>query len=83
MLYYKRKFDIRCFALVTCHNGLMKAYFYRDGYIRTASKEFTLYNLNNRYIHLVNDAVQQFGDDYGKFETANKLSYQDFQKYLN
>lgn len=56
----------------------MKAYFYRDGYIRTASKEFTLHNLNNKFIHLVNDAIQQHSDEYGKFETANKLSYQDF-----
>ena len=45
LLYYKRKFDIRCFALVTCHNGKMKAYFYRDGYIRTASKIFDIQNL--------------------------------------
>lgn len=45
LLYCRRKFDIRCFALVTCHNGIMKAYFYRDGYIRTASREFSLHNL--------------------------------------
>lgn len=61
----------------------MKAYFYRDGYIRTASKEYSLANLNNKYIHLCNDAIQMNSDEYGKFETANKLSYQDFQKYLN
>lgn len=83
LLYCRRKFDVRCFGLVTCHNGLIKAYFYRDGYIRTASKEFNLHNLANKYIHLVNDAVQQHGDEYGKYETANKLSYQDYQKYLN
>jgi tubulin polyglutamylase TTLL1/tubulin monoglycylase TTLL3/8 len=34
-------------------------------------------------IHLTNDAVQKFADDYGKFEAGNKLSYTDFQNYLD
>lgn len=34
-------------------------------------------------IHLTNDAVQKKGDDYGKFESGNKLSYAEFQKYLD
>ena len=84
LLYQRRKFDIRCFSLVTCHNGTLKAYFYRDGYIRTSSKEYNHQNLNlhNKFIHLVNDAVQKYSEDYGKYEPGNKLSYQDFQKYL-
>ena len=40
-------------------------------------------NLNNKYVHLTNDAVQKKHEDYGKFENANKLSYSDFQRYLN
>lgn len=75
LLYQRRKFDIRCFALVTCINGVLKAYFYRDGYIRTSSKEYSMANLYNKYIHLVNDAVQKYSDDYGKYEPGNKLSY--------
>lgn len=51
----------------------MKAYFYRDGYIRTSSKEFSMNNLYNKYVHLVNDAVQKYGEDYGKYEPGNKL----------
>ena len=80
LLYQRRKFDIRCFSLVTCHNGILKAYFYRDGYIRTSSKEYNHQNLNlgNKFIHLVNDAVQKYSEDYGKYEPGNKLSYQDF-----
>lgn len=42
LLYKNRKFDIRCFGLVTAVNGHIKAYFYKEGYIRTASKEFSL-----------------------------------------
>lgn len=34
-------------------------------------------------IHLTNDAVQKKSEDYGKFESGNKLSYTDFQKYMD
>ena len=50
--------------------------------MRTASKEFSLKNLS-RYVHLTNDAVQKHWDDYSKYENGNKLSYLDFQRYLN
>ena len=83
LLINKRKFDIRVFALMTSVNGYIKGYYYEDGYLRTSCKEFTLKNLNNRYIHLTNDAVQKKNDDYGKYESGNKISYTDFQKYLD
>ena len=35
-LFHRRKFDIRCFALVTA-TPLISAYFYPIGYIRTSS----------------------------------------------
>lgn len=34
-------------------------------------------------VHLTNDAVQKYAEDYGKYELANKLSYEEFQKYLD
>lgn len=64
-------------------NGSMKGYFYQDGYLRTSCREFTLQNLSNRMIHLTNDAVQKKAEDYGKYEAGNKLSYNDFQNYLD
>lgn len=82
-LYQKRKFDIRCYILITSVNGIQKGYWYQDGYIRTACKEFTMKNLANRMIHLTNDAVQKKCEDYGKFEPGNKLSFADFQRYLD
>ena len=66
-LYNRRKFDIRCYMLVTSINGYTKCYWYEEGYIRTASKEFNLKNLKNRMIHLTNDAVQKYSESYGKF----------------
>ena len=46
--------------------------------MRTASKEFSLRHLENRYVHLTNDAVQKKSEDYGKYENANKISFTDF-----
>jgi len=58
-LYNKRKFDIRSYILVTSMNGILKCYWYEEGYIRTASKSFTTKNIKNRTIHLTNDAIQK------------------------
>ncbi len=66
-LYSGRKFDIRCYMLVTSLRGKIKAYWYEEGYIRTSSKEFNMHNLSNRMIHLTNDAVQKLSSDYGKY----------------
>jgi hypothetical protein len=83
LLYKNRKFDIRCFTLMCTINGNLQGYWYSDGYLRTSCREFTLKNVSNRYVHLTNDAVQKRLDDYGKFESGNKLSYIEFQKYLD
>ena len=82
MLYQKRKFDIRHYALISCINGIFKFYWYEEGYIRTSSSEFSLKCNRDPLIHLTNDAIQKNTPDYGKYEKGNKLSYQEFQKYL-
>ena len=64
-------------------NGNFKGYYYQEGYIRTSCREFNLHNIHNRMIHLTNDAVQKKCEDYGKFEPGNKLSYAEFQNYLD
>lgn len=57
LLYNKRKFDIRCYILINRSNGILKGYWYQEGYIRTSCKEFSLKNLQNKFIHLTNDAI--------------------------
>jgi hypothetical protein len=61
----------------------LKAYFYEDGYLRTSSREYTLDNYCSKIIHLTNDAVQKRDENYGKFESGNKLSFSEFQRYLD
>lgn len=82
LLYNKRKFDIRHYVLMTCINGIFKAYWYEQGYVRTSSSEFNLKPSKDQQVHLTNDAVQKGASDYGKFEKGNKLSYGQLQKYL-
>ena len=69
--------------MLTSSNGVLKGYMYRDCYFRTSSFKFDLQNLNSRFVHLTNDAVQQNCEDYGRFESGNKLSINDFQRYLD
>lgn len=35
------------------------------------------------FIHLTNDAIQRKSEDYEKYEPANKVSYSEFQRYLD
>ncbi|OMJ67729.1 hypothetical protein SteCoe_35034 [Stentor coeruleus] len=82
-LINKRKFDIRCYALITSFANQLQGYFFKDGYLRTSCKEFNIKNTQDKFVHLTNDAVQKNHEDYGKYESGNKLSYYDFQKFLN
>ena len=81
MLYQKRKFDIRCYVLITSVNGCQKGYWYQDGYVRTTSSEYQV-KTNCSKIHLTNDAVQKNLPDYGKYEKGNKLSYDELENYI-
>ncbi len=42
-LYYNRKFDIRHFMLITNLHGVMRAYWYEEGYIRTSGYPFNIH----------------------------------------
>ena len=81
-LYKGRKFDIRCYGMLTLVNGKLMGYVYDDGYLRTSSVPFNTVNLDNKLLHLTNDAVQNKSEEYGKFECGNKLSFSDYQQYL-
>lgn len=83
-LVHKRKFDIRSYCLLAQDpkDGSLRGYFYKEAYLRTTSAEYSL-KTKDRFVHLNNDAVQKHGEDYGKFESANKMSLAEFQRYLD
>ena len=61
---------------------MIKEYWYEEGYIRTSSYLFNIHTFDPE-IHLTNDAIQKKYPDYGRYEPANKISYSEFQSYLN
>lgn len=60
-------------------SGKLKAYFYEDAYVRTSCKKYTMDKLSDRECHLTNDAVQKHAKGYGKFESGNKLTMEEWQ----
>ena len=64
--------------------GKLRAFFFEEcGYIRTSCKEYDLENLDSKYVHLTNDAIQKNSQHYGKFENGNKVSFPQFQRYID
>jgi len=82
LLIQQRKFDIRVWVLVTQE---MNCYFFKEGYLRTSSKKFILdpNNSDNKFVHLTNNAIQMNGNEYGKYEDGNQMSFKEFQAYIN
>jgi len=78
MLIHKCKFDIRQLILVG-HD--QKVYMYKNSYVRTCATEYAK-DSTDLTVHLTNDAVQKKMDNYGKYEDANKLSYDEFRAIL-
>lgn len=84
LLVSGRKFDIRCFVLLTYSSRQgFKGYFFKDAYVRTSSKVYSLDNIDDREAHLTNDAVQKFSKSYGQFESGNKLNLVEWQEQIN
>lgn len=67
---------------MTCFNGTFRAYWYEEGYVRTSSSNFSLKNTKDLFVHLTNDAIQKHGDAYGRYESGNKLSYEELDRYI-
>lgn len=64
MLFKGRKFDIRCYALVSKFKGSLMFYWYNDCYARTSSFDYSVSDKDNLKVHLTNEAVQVKGSIY-------------------
>ena len=64
-------------------HGRLRAYWFSEGYIRTSSFQYDIDEVGDELIHLTNDAIQKQVPDYGKYEEGNKLSYSEFQRYID
>lgn len=61
LLFLKRKFDLRCYALVHRLPGRLSYFWYTQGYARTCSYEYSPDVRDNLMVHLTNEAVQVKG----------------------
>ena len=78
LLYFKRKFDIRCFVLVDSN---LNVFFCREGHLKGSSELYDLNN-NNKLIHITNYSLQKKSSKFEHYEDGNEISYNDFKKYL-
>ena len=78
LLYFKRKFDIRCFVLVDSN---LNVFFCKEGHLKGSSELYDLNN-NNKLIHITNYSLQKKSSKFEHYEDGNEISYNDFKKYL-
>lgn|SRR3990167_7129187 len=84
MLFAKRKFDIRCYALVVRSPYKISFFWYSQGYARTCSFEYSPACRENLMVHLTNEAVQvKDPKNFGKFEPGNKVYYDQLDQYFS
>ena len=62
LVIHNRKFDLRIWALVTCANPLT-IWIFNKPYVRFTASDFTLQDINDRFIHLSNHAVSAKNTD--------------------
>ena len=79
LLYYDRKFDIRCYVLVDyCFN----VFICREGHLKACSQNYDLTNLDI-FTHITNYSLQKRCKDFSKYEQGNEISFKKFIELLD
>ena len=78
LLYKKRKFDIRCFALL---DNNLNLFYCKEGHLKGSSE---LYNVkkSNKFIHITNYSFQKKSSNFELYEDGNEISYKSFKLFL-
>jgi len=76
-----KKFDMRIYVLVTSYVPL-RAYVYREGFVRFSNTRFTTERIEDSYVHLTNVAIQKKAPDYNPDRGA-KWPLTSLRRYLN
>jgi hypothetical protein len=77
LLFKNRKFDLRVWVLVTSD---MKPYIFRECYVRLSTEAYKLDNFNEKFVHLTNNALQKYSDNYSEDETLK--STKELEDYV-
>lgn len=75
-----KKFDMRMYVLVTSYVPL-KAYVYREGFVRFSNTRFSTDRIEDSYVHLTNVAIQKKAPDYNPDRGA-KWPLTSLRRYL-
>jgi uncharacterized membrane protein YgcG len=81
LLVKKRKFDLRSYCLIA--SAAPDVVFYREGYARLALTDYSLDNLDDRFAHLTNQAVQKKHEDYAAMLDDTTWSMSQLNDYVN
>lgn len=82
LLLEGRKFDIRCYCLISeCDEEQLKA-FYSPGYLRLALEKYSNSDFENQFIHLNNVAIQRGHKDYKAKRDDSIWSVEHFDVYM-
>lgn len=78
LLYYNRKFDIRCYVLVDhCFN----VFLCREGHLKACSVNYSI-DTTDKFTHLTNYSLQKKCEMFSKYEQGNEISYKQFKESL-
>ena len=76
------KFDIRQWILITSWNPLV-IWFYDKNYLRFNAENYSLDDINNKYIHLTNNCIIKNHKEFNKSKIpGNMWTCQEFREYL-
>ena len=83
ILFRGFKMDFRVWVMIS-HD--MKLYVFRESYVRLSSEKFSFNNINEKFVHLTNNALQKYSNNYeenatlkdtDEFEKATKEDYKN------
>lgn len=70
LLFKGRKMDLRVWVMFSHEN---KPYVFRECYVRLSSAPFKTDKLNEKFVHLTNNALQKYSEQYDEDETLKSV----------
>ena len=82
LIVCRRKFDIRQWVLVTDFNPLI-IWYYEECYVRFSVLDYNAEDVNNKFIHLTNNAIASLHKDFDNNEIKGSMfSMEQFRQHL-
>lgn len=77
LLYKGKKMDLRVWVMFSHEN---KPYVFRECYVRLSSSVYEITKIDEKFVHLTNNALQKYCDSYDEDETLK--STQDLESFI-